>query len=162
MKNTMLIIIVACVVCAGAVVLFMGYSGALNTNGGGSGDAPESDATDVKTGKGISYELEDDGAELNLVDASVDKFYGTWVANSDLAKQTYGNVEITIEAGGTWTGIITDEPLEGKWQTAEDGIALTSTLFDCKLAFSGNGTLVMIEDTGEEYADDLVTVLIRK
>lgn len=158
MKNTMLIIIAACVVCAGAVVFFIGQNNNVSTNDAVNNTEVNGD----EVGDGVYYEEEDDGAELNLSESTADKFFGTWVAKSELAKQTYGNVEITIEKGGTWTGVITDEPLEGKWTAADGGLTLTSTLFNCKLAFNENGTLLMIEDTGEEYADDLVTVLVKK
>ncbi len=107
----------------------------------------------------ITYEDEDEESTLNKVKKDIKKFYGTWVAKSGKAEYLYGSVEITVNEDGTWSGIITDEQLGGKYEEDGDTLHMNDDLFSFDLAFSSSGSLVMIEDNDGEL---IKTVLTKK
>lgn len=98
--------------------------------------------------------------DFGKVNKDEKSFYGTWIATSEVAEYYYGNVTITVEKGGKWKGIVTDEKLTGTWTKNNNGLSLTSELLDVTLSFADTGNLVMQEDTGD--GDIITTVLIRK
>ena len=109
------LIIVALVVLAAIVALVFGLKSA-----GGSktdSDAPAEGAEDVVESdvmdNGISFDEEEEGADIVKVEAPDEDFYGTWTATSGMALYLYGNIDITIKEGGTWSGNITEEDMSG-------------------------------------------------
>lgn len=160
-KKTLIIILIVLLAGAMTAAFIIGTMTSGERTGDDYGDDDFSEYIDDE-GSSVVYDEEDDGAEFDIVESPVEKFYGTWVANSGLAHQTYGNLEITISEGGVWTGNITDTDIKGTWTETDTGLALTSELFECTLSFADTGSLLLIEDTGEEYADDLVTVLTKQ
>ncbi len=111
---------------------------------------------------GISFEEEDDGAELTFVSASVSEFYGTWKSTSGQADYFYGGVKITIKKDKTWKGTITDEDYSGVWSTRNGGLYLTSDVFNCNLRFTDTGKLIMQQDYGDEDVDPVAVVLTKQ
>lgn len=111
---------------------------------------------------GIVFDEEADGAEIVKKKADVKDFVGSWEATSGQAKYQYGNVDFTINEDGTWKGNITDEDFEGKWEESEDGIRLTCDVFECTLAFTDKGVLVMQYDPEDESGDLVTSVLTKK
>jgi len=102
----------------------------------------------------IFYEEEADGAEIEKVKTDLSEFYGTWVSTSAQAEYFYGNIEITVNEDGTWSGNITGEDLNGKWTDKGDYLRLESDLFSFDLAYSDTGKLIMIEEDADEDGDD--------
>lgn len=111
---------------------------------------------------GIYFEEEMDGAEVVTQKKDAGEFVGSWTATSGQALYQYGNVDITVEADGKWSGNISDEALEGTWKESGDGIYLTSDIFECQLAFSESGALIMQYSPDEEAEEYITTVLSKK
>ena len=108
---------------------------------------------------GISFAQEDDEAKLRFVEKDPSEFYGSWTATSDKAIYLYGNIDITVNSNGTWTGDITGEKLGGKWKQVDDHLHMYDELFSFDLAFESSGELMLIE-TGDDYSFN--TVMTRK
>ena len=112
---------------------------------------------------GIVFDEEADGAEIVKKKADVKDFVGSWEVTSGQAKYQYGNVDLTINADGTWTGNITDEDFEGKWTESDEGIILTCDVFEFNLAFTDKDVLVMQYDPeDEDDTGELVTSVLTK
>ena len=122
---------------------------------------PESGIKLLPEGNGIVYEEEQDGAAIQYKDEEYSKFVGEWEANSDIANQLYGNVDITINEDHTWTGNITDDEYSGECVETDNGLAIKVRSFDFSLAFNENGTLILTRH-GKDGSSDIHTVLIRK
>ena len=73
----------------------------------------------------------------------------------------YGNVDIEVKEDGTWSGNVSREPLTGKWSETDEGLHLTSDLFDCDLMFTEDNVLVMRYSPNED-GEYLTTVLTKK
>lgn len=104
---------------------------------------------------GISFKQEDDDAKLAFVEKDPSAFYGSWTATSDKAIYLYGNIDITVNENGTWTGNITGEKLGGKWEQVGDRLHMDDELFSFDLAFESSGELMLIE-TGDDYTFNTV------
>ena len=111
---------------------------------------------------GIVFEEEADGAEIVTQKKSVEDFIGSWEVTSGQAKYQYGNVDLTINEDGTWTGNVTEEDFEGKWKESGDGILLTCDVFEFALAFTDKGVLVMQYDPEDETGELVTSVLTKK
>ena len=114
-------------------------------------------------GNGIYYDEEEDSYELKKVRRDVSDFYGTWVADSDMAQYMYDSVEVTVKKGGAWTAKITGERLGGTYDVYDDYLHMNDTiggLFDFDLAFDRGGKLIMIDSDSED--GDVHTVLTKK
>lgn len=109
----------------------------------------------------IFFEEENDDAEIEIIKKSPDAFVGSWTATSAQAEFQYGMVNISIKAGGTWNGYIAYEDLKGTWEETEDGIHLTSDIFDCDLKFTKDDLLVMFYSPNED-GHYITTVLTAK
>lgn len=109
----------------------------------------------------IYFEEENEGAELEIREAAPDEFIGSWNATSAQALYQYGSVDLNIETGGTWSGIVAHEDLEGTWTEIQDGIHLTSNIFDCDLKFTKDDLLVMFYSPNDD-GHYLTTVLSAK
>ena len=120
------------------------------------------ESEDENYDNGIVFDEEMDGAEITTQKKSVEDFVGSWEATSGQAKYQYGNVDFTINADGTWTGNITEEDFEGKWEESGDGIRLKSDIFECTLAFTDKGVLVMQYDPEDETGELVTSVLTKK
>lgn len=111
----------------------------------------------------ISYEEEDETAELDIKKADVSDFFGSWEAKSDQAHFLFGNIDISIKSDYTWVANITDEKLSGKWREVEEGIYLTSEIFECSFSFTTDGVLVMkYYADGNSNGEDAVSVVLTK
>jgi hypothetical protein len=110
-------------------------------------------------GNGISFKQEEDGAKLVIVDKDPSEFYGSWTATSDKAIYLYGNIDITVNENGTWTGNITGEKMGGKWKKVDDHLHMDSELFSFDLEFESSGELIL-KETGDDYTFN--TVMSRK
>lgn len=115
----------------------------------------------------VVFDEEIEGAEISINKVSVDKFFGSWTATSEQSQYMLGNVDVTVKKDGSWHGNIADEVLSGKWKECEDGIYLTSDLFNFTLSYTKKGTLIMQHDLSEESPeaegeDPLVVVLTAK
>lgn len=143
-----------------------------NDEGSGSVNAPEGEVYESaeglvdengelveQEGNGISFKQEDDDAKLVIVDKDPSEFYGSWTATSDKAIYLYGNIDITVNENGTWTGNITDEKLGGKWEKVDDHLHMVSELFSFDLEFESSGELIL-KETGDDYTFN--TVMTRK
>lgn len=119
----------------------------------------EDDPTTKDYDNGINFDEEIEDAEIEYKKSSVDDFIGSWEATSGQSAYFYGNVDLTINPDGTWTGNITEEPLKGKWKEQGGGIYLTSEIFNCNLTFTADGTLIMQEDY-EDTDDEAVLVVL--
>ena len=92
---------------------------------------------------------------------SSDEFVGSWKATSGQSIYQYGNVDIEVKEDGTWSGNVSREPLTGKWSETDEGLHLTSDLFDCDLMFTEDNVLVMRYSPNED-GEYLTTVLTKK
>ena len=110
-------------------------------------------------GSGITFEQEDEDAKLVIVDKDESEFVGSWTATSDKALYLYGNLDITVNSNGTWTGNVTGEKISGKWEKVDDHLHMSSELFNFDLEFESSGDLIL-KETGEDYTYN--TVMIRK
>ena len=121
----------------------------------------EQEEAEVDYDNGIYFDEEDDGAEIVAKKKTFNDYVGSWTATSGQALYQYGNVDITVKADGRWTGNISEEDLSGKWTETDDGIHLTSDIFDCDLVFTADDVLVMrySPDDDGEY---ITTVLSEK
>lgn len=112
---------------------------------------------------GIEYDEELEGADIAFSDsASEEDFYGTWSADSGHSAFLYGELELTIEEGGKWHGIVVDEEEEGIWTFDGKTMLLTSEFFEAMLTFSEDGKLIMQEDregngNSEEFLNTVLT-----
>ena len=162
------LIIVALVVLAAIVALVFGLksAGGSKTDSDvpaeGTEDVVESDVMD----NGISFDEEEEGADIVKVEAPDEDFYGTWTATSGMALYLYGNIDITIKEGGTWSGNITEEDMSGTWTREGTDLHVVSDDgdIDFLFAFTEGGNLVMQRDTAEEgeESDYVNTVLTKK
>ena len=110
---------------------------------------------------GIYFDEEADGAEIVAKKKSSDEFVGSWKATSGQSIYQYGNVDIEVKEDGTWSGNVSGEPLTGKWSETDEGLHLTSDLFDCDLMFTEDNVLVMRYSPNED-GEYLTTVLTKK
>ena len=110
---------------------------------------------------GIYFDEEADGAEIVAKKKSSDEFVGSWKATSGQSIYQYGNVDIEVKEDGTWSGNVSREPLTGKWSETDEGLHLTSDLFDCDLMFTEDNVLVMRYSPNED-GEYLTTVLTKK
>ena len=110
---------------------------------------------------GIFFEEELDGATITAAKKTSDNFLGSWTATSGQSIYQYGNVDIEVKEGGTWSGNVSNEPLNGKWSETDEGLHLTSDLFDCELMFTEDDVLVMRYSPNED-GNYLTTVLTKK
>ena len=88
-------------------------------------------------------ELKEKAQEMNT---QQDNFYGRWVATSEKAKYLYGNLEITINEDGTFTGNVTDEDFDGVWEKTDKGIRFDSELLSGELFFGDRCKLVIYDE----------------
>ncbi len=162
------LIIIALVVLAAVVALVF----CLKSAGGGKADSDvpaESGEDVVETDvldNGISFDEEEEGADIVKVEAPDEDFYGTWTATSGMALYLYGNIDITIKEDGTWSGNITEEDMSGTWTREGTDLHVVSDDgdIDFLFAFTEGGNLVMQRDTADEgeEADYVNTVLTKK
>lgn len=75
-----------------------------------------------------------------------DSFYGRWVATSEQAEYLYGNLEITINEDGTFTGNVTDEDFGGNWEKTETGIKFESEILSGELFFGDKCKMVIYDE----------------
>lgn len=108
---------------------------------------------------GISFDEEEEEANIIIEKAKTDKFIGKWKATSGQAMYLYGNINLNIKAGGKWTGNIADEDMSGTWKENSEGIALTSEFFDCELAYTEDNVLIMryLPDGDTEYVNTVLS-----
>ena len=162
------LIIIALVVLAALIALVFGLKSA-----GGSktdSDVPAESGEDVVetdvVDNGISFDEEEEGADIVKVEAPDEDFYGTWTATSGMALYLYGNIDITIKEDGTWSGNITEEDMSGTWTREGTDLHVVSDDgdIDFLFAFTESGSLVMQRDTADEgeEADYVNTVLTKK
>lgn len=161
------LIIIALVVLAALIALAFGLK-----SGGGSTDIeePADTAEDVVESdvldNGITFDEEEEDADIVKVEAPDEDFYGTWTATSGMALYLYGNIDITIKEGGTWSGNITEEDMSGTWTREGTDLHVVSDDgdIDFLFAFTEGGNLVMQRDTADEgeEADYVNTVLTKK
>lgn len=90
-----------------------------------------------------SSELKAKAEEMNN---DKESFYGTWVATSDKAEYLYGNLEITINEDGSFTGNVTQEDFSGTWEKAENGIEFSSVLLSGELYFGDTCKMVIYDE----------------
>lgn len=122
----------------------------------------EDDPTTADYDNGIYFDEEGEDAEVETKKAPESDFIGKWTATSGQAAYYYGNVDLTIETNGTWSGNITEEKLKGKWKAQGGGLYLTSDVFNCTLQFSSDGNLLMQEDYEDSDEEAVIVVLTRK
>lgn len=148
-----------------AVFMFIVLSLCLITACGDSksGSTEEPTANDVSEEETVLTEEqekvlidEEDGDDFKTINIDTSKFYGSWVGNTERAKFMYGNLEITINEDGTWTGNITDESIEGTWEKTNNGLKLKSDIIPFNFVYSSNGNYVLQEE------DDAVRVVLTK
>ena len=75
-----------------------------------------------------------------------DNFYGRWVATSERAEYLYGNLEITVNEDGTFTGNVTEEDFSGTWEKVDKGIEFKSELLSGKLYFGKTCRMVIYDE----------------
>jgi hypothetical protein len=120
------------------------------------------DPTTKNYENGITFEEEVEGAQIVTAKKSAEDFVGDWEATSGQSLYQYGNVDITVNENGTWTGNIATDDLEGSWTEDGDGLSMTSEYFDFQLVFTDNDVLVMKYWPDEDDNDYIATVLTRK
>lgn len=162
------LIIIALVVLAAIVALVFGLKsvGSSKTDS----DVPAESGEDVVetdvVDNGISFDEEEEGADIVKVEAPDEDFYGAWTATSGMALYLYGNIDITIKEDGTWSGNITEEDMSGTWTREGTDLHVVSDDgdIDFLFAFTESGSLVMQRDTADEgeEADYVNTVLTKK
>ena len=114
-----------------------------------SSDQSNDQATEQSTEQGASVQQSTtQSGEVVIVETPPENFYGTWSADSAKAKHLYGNLSITINDDGTWTGIITDEELQGTWEETDYGIHIRDDVYDweCELNRTDKGNFIIDED----------------
>lgn len=150
---------ILCVILALILVLVL-FLCIKNSKSADTSEETEVTAEDSTAGQDneIFFYEESDSAVIVPQKKAVDEFIGSWTATSARASYQYGMVNITIEEGGTWNGYIAYEDLKGTWTEIEDGIHLTSDLFDGDLKFTKDDVLVMLYSPNED-GNYLVTVL---
>lgn len=131
------------------------------TTGDGTGSLEEDDPVIAEVDNGIEFEEEEEDAELTFEKAPVDKFYGTWEVTSDQSLFQYGNVTLTINENGTYTGNVSEEDVNGTWEENDEGIALTGELLSCLLSYTDKDVLTM-RYTPNDDGDYITSVLTRK
>lgn len=98
-----------------------------------------------------AYVNEQEGVEVKEAAVSPESFIGRWAAGSDRASYLYGNVNLTVRAGGSWTGNITEGDYNGTWKYNGKGITLVGTE-------EGTGA----EFTFEMFSDDEGVIMFRE
>lgn len=177
MKNTkyMIFVIALIAMLAAASISFVSCSkesadadGEIETEDVAEDDDEDVVDTNESFENGISFEEEEEDADIVAVEAPDADFYGTWTATSDMANYLYGNIDITIKDDGTWTGNITETDFKGSWEKEGNSLHVVSDDGDIDFLFSftENGTLVMQRDISDEDEDGdaeyVNTVLTKK
>ena len=96
------------------------------------------------------YDNEQDGATVKEKKKPEDAFYGSWTAKSDHAEFLYGNIDLTIQKGGTWIGNITEEKFNGQWKYNGTGITISSEFVNADLFFADDGVLMFRDHDSPE------------
>ena len=122
----------------------------------------EDDPTTKEYDNGIYFDEEEEDAVIETKKADVLDFTGSWEATSGQSAYMYGNVDLKINANGTWTGNISEEPLNGKWKKDGDTLLLSSEIFNCTLQFSKDGNLLMQEVYEDSDEEAVIVVLTKK
>ena len=84
-------------------------------------------------------------AEAEALNKDEKNFIGSWSATSEEARNLYGNLEITINADGTFDADVTGEVFSGTWTMGDSGISYESELMKGNIFYGNHGRLV-IED----------------
>ena len=91
--------------------------------------------------------------DVVIVETPKEDFYGTWSADSAKAEHLSGNFSVTIYEDGTWTGVITDEEMQGTWEETDFGVRIRDDVYDweCDLFRTDKGNFIIDEvDLGGE------------
>ena len=112
-----------------------------------------------QSGNGVTFKEEDEDAHLAFVGKEPEDLFGSWTATSDKAIYLYGNLDVTVNSDGTWTGNVTGEEIGGKWKKVGDHLHMDNELFSFDLAYESSGKLILIE-TGEDASFN--TVMTKK
>lgn len=123
---------------------------------------PEDDPSMQDYDNGVTFEEEEEDAEITVKDADKADFFGKWEAKSGAAHYYYGKIEITVKEDGTWEGVITDENLSGTWEEQGQGLYLTSDIFNCTLNFSSSGNLMLKEVYEAGDVNDSAVIVLSK
>lgn len=166
MKNTLKLFSV--IILSLSIVLSMAACSIFS--GGDSGDAlndmdPEDLTPEEMTelyDNGIEFEEEAEGAKLHFKSSEKEDFYGSWESTSGQSIYMYGNIDLKISAGGTWTGNVADEDIRGTWKFKDPALILSSELFKASLSFTDNGKLILQEIRDGESGEPINTVLTKK
>lgn len=119
------------------------------------GSNESSDSSDqAATEQGASVQQSTtESAGVVIVETPKEDFYGTWSADSAKAKHLYGNFSVTINEDGTWTGVITDEEMQGAWEETDFGVRIRDDVYEweCDLFRTDKGNFIIDEvDLGGE------------
>lgn len=97
------------------------------------------------------YIEEDEDAQNKYVQHDASDFVGTWTATSSQTEYIFGNVDLSIQEDGSWSGSVADTQLKGTWKEADEGIRLHSTNFDYiyyTLSYTDGNVVVLRRDDG--------------
>ena len=98
----------------------------------------------IEPDKQYAEELEE--YDNNFVAQNIEMFYGDWQTTSDHAEYLFGNIYLTINEDGTWSGTIAETPLDGKWKAKGLGLYCKCDLIDFTLTFTDSGALLYQEE----------------
>ncbi len=165
-KNSILIIIICLALIGVSVFLIVNHSksqqkASTSTPYAEPDTENEEDFDFSEIDNGVAYDEEAEGSEIKFKSAGPEDFYGSWEAKSGQSVFLYGNVDLTINPGGTWTGNVVDEDMAGAWDFKDGSMHLTGELLDVTLSFAEDGKLIMQEDR-EGDGEMVNTVLTKK
>lgn len=152
---------------------------------GGLGSGGDSDKADSKTAEesklteeevdeitsedydnGIMFDEEMEGYKVEVQKTPGAKFVGKWEATSGNSHYLLGNLDLKINADGTWKGNTAGNDLSGTWTEQDGGIYLKcnnpSINFGGMLVFTPEGTLLYSYYPLENSTEPVNIVLTKK
>lgn len=146
MKKTkyiaLLALIISVAICSFTACSLFGSSDDEDVADTGSNEIITEDESEDTDFDHPEYANEQEEAVVKEKKSPVDSFYGSWTAKSDRAEYLYGNIDLTINKNGTWSGNVTEEEFNGKWEYNGTGITISSDIINADLFFASDGVLM--------------------
>ena len=126
--------------------------------------APAGDKVEVDPYYEMSdAELEALKKEAKVMNRDPENFYGTWVADDELAYDLYGGLIVTIEKNGKFTADVGggEEIYHGTWTKTDEGIRFSSDLLSGTLYY-GDTCQMTIDNSNWDYDEGESVVTLKK
>lgn len=115
---------------------------------------------------GVMFDEEMEGYKVEVKKSPVTDFVGSWEATSGNAHYLLGNLDLKINADGTWKGNVAGDDVSGTWAEQDGGIYIkckdNRVNFGGQLIFNPSGNLIYSYYPLENSTEPTNIVLTKK